>query len=49
MLSLKWRSANRWPPSTTLDRVGHVLGAAQRHPIGLHHGRQHLLAGIHTQ
>ena len=29
--------------------VGHVLGAAQGHAGGLHHGRQNLFAGIDTQ
>ncbi len=29
-------------------RFGHVLGATQRHPVGFHHGRQHLLAGADT-
>jgi hypothetical protein len=30
-------------------RVGHTLGPAQRDPIGFHHRRQHLLAGIDAQ
>ena len=28
--------------------VRHVLGATQGHAVGLHHGRQDLLAGVHT-
>ena len=50
----------RWPPSTTAPavwppargtafRVGHAFGTAQGHSVGFHHGRQHLLAGVHTQ
>jgi len=34
-------ATHRAPPS-----VGHALGTAQRHPVGLHHRGQHSLASI---
>ena len=36
------------PHRTAID-IGHAFGAAQRNPVGLHHGRQHLLAGADAQ